>query len=810
MAAKLKNLENKQYSIRFTVLTAFLFVASLIVVFALSLNYFFSIKIAEKYAASHFTEIAEKTSESVLQLERRAINLSYAMQSNLAVKETINDLGNSDLIRRISSLMHQNDGIFSLFIGYPNGDYLEVSNLDASESMRQIWNANEKDRWVVTIIQQVNAERIKKTLYLDKQLEIQRSEEESTDYFSYNRPWYRNASSTIVNKTLPYKLSFSKHSAISYSIKTDNDFVVGSISLLSSVEKILKNMNFPETSASYIFDSNGTVHSNQRSNNAKLVKSSSGKVELPHSSILKYANNQAFHAGLGEIELNSEPYYLFVSPIQGFEDVNRKEFIALLVSKQEVIKPYESALQKITVIMLSILLLLTPLISLVVNLIVKPIHRLIAENDKVSNRDFGNVIYVPTAIKELHELSYSLVSMSKSICAYEESQKELLDSFIKLIAQAIDDKSPYTGGHCERVPKLAMMLADIASKKTTGVFEDFGFKNEIEWREFQVAAWLHDCGKITTPEHIVDKGSKLEAIYNRIHEIRMRFEVLLRDAEIDYWKNVHAAPENETVFKAKMESRQTQIKEDFAFVAACNVGGEFMEEQHVSRLHQIAQQTWTRYLDNRQGLSPVEEQCLGKVETNLPQTEYVLADKPEHITLRDELNKYEDSNFTLKPPKIKQNLGEIYNLSIGRGTLTAEDRFIINEHIISTIRMLEALPLPPELSRVPEYAGGHHEAINGSGYPRGLTGESLSIPARIMAIADIFEALTAADRPYKKAKTLSQSLNILKFMAKDGHIDKELFKLFIESQTYLTYANQYLMHEQIDDVNIDLLLEDLA
>ena len=510
-----------------------------------------------------------------------------------------------------------------------------------------------------------------------------------------------------------------------------------------------------------------------------------------------------------EIDLNNNPYYLFVKPIKGFEDINRQEYIGLLVSKQEVIAPYEKQLLISLAIMLTILLLITPIISFAVKLIVKPINRLIVENTKVSNREFDQVMYVPTYIQELHELSGSLVSMSKAICAYAESQKELLDSFIKLIAQAIDEKSPYTGGHCERVPKLAMLLAETASEQTTGPFKDFEIKTDEEWREFQVAAWLHDCGKITTPEHIVDKGSKLEAIYNRIHEIRMRFEVLLRDSEIEYWQKVNEQPKNENALKAEKDKKQNQIKEDFAFVAACNVGGEFMDDEQIDRLNQIAKTTWTRYLDNRLGLSPEEERSLNISETTLPQTENLLADKPEHISYRADTTKYDGFNFTLLPPKTKQNLGEIYNLSIRRGTLTDEDRFIINEHIISTIRMLETLPLPSELSNVPEYAGGHHEAINGNGYPRGLKGESLSIPARIMAIADIFEALTAADRPYKKAKTLSQSLNILKFMAKEGHIDKNLYQLFIQSEAYMTYAEQHLATEQIDEVDMNSLLEEI-
>ena len=153
-------------------------------------------------------------------------------------------------------------------------------------------------------------------------------------------------------------------------------------------------------------------------------------------------------------------------------------------------------------------------------------------------------------------------------------------------------------------------------------------------------------------------------------------------------------------------------------------------------------------------------------------------------------------------------MGEVYNLCIGRGTLTAEERFKINDHMVQTIIMLEQLPFPKHLKRVPEYAGGHHETMIGTGYPRRLTKADMSIPARAMAIADIFEALTAADRPYKKAKTLSESLRIMSFMKKDEHIDPDLFALFLETGVFSEYAEQYLLPEQIDEVDIDQYLVD--
>ncbi|MBF0426563.1 MAG: GAF domain-containing protein [Magnetococcales bacterium] len=384
-----------------------------------------------------------------------------------------------------------------------------------------------------------------------------------------------------------------------------------------------------------------------------------------------------------------------------------------------------------------------------------------------------------------------------------ESQKVLLESLIKLIAGAIDAKSPYTGGHCERVPELAVMLAEEAQKITDGPLAAFGFSSEDEWREFRIGAWLHDCGKVVTPEYVVDKATKLETIYNRIHEVRTRFEVLWRDAEIAHLRAV-AAGEAEGSSKERLAARRQQLVDDFAFVAECNIGGEFMDPKRVERLRGIASTTWQRHFDDRLGLSHEELKRFHAMPVpTLPTTEPLLADKPCHIIPRERrLSLDPKYGFQLKVPEHLYNLGEMYNLAIARGTLTEEERFKINEHTVQTIVMLEHLPLPKAMRRIPEYAGNHHETLIGTGYPRQLSKEQLSIPSRIMVIADIFEALTACDRPYKKPKTLSEAVKILSFFKKDQHIDPDLFNLFLTSGVYRRYGEKYLLREQLDEVDI--------
>ena len=386
-----------------------------------------------------------------------------------------------------------------------------------------------------------------------------------------------------------------------------------------------------------------------------------------------------------------------------------------------------------------------------------------------------------------------------------ESQEALLEGMIELTAGAIDSKSPYTGGHCARVPEAARMLAEAACNQTEGPFADFSM-DEQEWQAFHIASWLHDCGKVTTPEYVVDKAVKLETIANRIHEIRTRFEVLRRDAEIEYYRAV-ADGADPTQAADDRDARFARLDADFAFVAECNIGGETLDPAKVERIRKIASQTWTRHFDDRLGLSHDERlrKLRGGDPPPLPAVETLLADKPEHVVERQNADAPFGDNplgFQMDVPEHLYNFGEIYNLCIERGTLTAEERFKINDHIIQTIIMLSSLPWPRHLRRVPEIAGGHHEKMDGTGYPRRLNKDEMSVPARIMAIADIFEALTAADRPYKSAKTLSESIRIMAFMERDNHIDPELFRLFLQEGVHKAYADRFLQTDQIDEVDV--------
>lgn len=385
-----------------------------------------------------------------------------------------------------------------------------------------------------------------------------------------------------------------------------------------------------------------------------------------------------------------------------------------------------------------------------------------------------------------------------------KAQVDLLEAMIQVIAGAIDAKSPYTGGHCQRVPELTKMLAQAACDTHEGPFRDFNL-NEDQWQEVHVASWLHDCGKMTTPEFVVDKATKLETIYDRLHEIRMRFEVIKRDRQIAALQAIANGAEPAAV-QTELAQQLAQLDDDFAFIASCNEGSERMAPEKMQRVQQIAGYTWLRTLDDRLGIAWEERDRKSRQPApTLPVREALLSDRIDHRIERREQDRLAPDNiwdFKVQTPELLYNRGEIYNLCIERGTLTPEERYKINEHIIQTIIMLNRLPFPRHLANVPEIAGGHHEKMSGDGYPKRLKRHEMSPVARMMAVADIFEALTAADRPYKKGKKLSEAIAIMVRMKNEDHIDPDVFDLFMNSGIYLQYAQKYMEAELIDGVAV--------
>jgi HD-GYP domain-containing protein (c-di-GMP phosphodiesterase class II) len=364
----------------------------------------------------------------------------------------------------------------------------------------------------------------------------------------------------------------------------------------------------------------------------------------------------------------------------------------------------------------------------------------------------GNIVAFSETDQRLAESLASQAATALTKHQLIDGMKNLLESFIRLIATSIDEKSPYTGGHCKRVPELTMMLADAAARCDRGPLKDFAM-SEADRHELRLAGWLHDCGKITTPEWVMDKGTKLSGVFDRIGLIETRFALLKRDAEIALLRSVMSGVDR-NVAEQEYARSCACLDEEIAFLRRANTGGEFMRPEDQQRVHDIAARSWIAPDGSAQPL--------------------------------------------LSPDEVK-------HLTISKGTLSPEEREIINHHIVVTIRMLEELPFPKHLRRIPEFAGGHHERMDGKGYPKGLTRDQMSVQARVIGIADVFEALTASDRPYKKAMPLSQALAVLGRMKLEGNIDPDLFDVFIGEGVWLDYAKRFLPPEQIDVVEVAAL-----
>jgi len=319
--------------------------------------------------------------------------------------------------------------------------------------------------------------------------------------------------------------------------------------------------------------------------------------------------------------------------------------------------------------------------------------------------------------------------------------EKLLEAFLKSIIYAIEKKSSHTAGHIRRMVKLSVMIAE-AIKNDKSYFGEKTFSKD-EIKQINIAALMHDIGKLAIPEQIIDKATKLESIFDRIELVLMRIELVKKDAKI--------ALLQKEIDESTYQALEKELNGYAKIISKSNVGAEFTPNEHIEIFEELSKKTYA----------------------------------------------FNENTYTLLSED------EAYNLSVQRGTLTEEERNIINEHAKISVEILNKLPFPKKYKEIPQISGNHHEKINGKGYPQGLKGDEISFEARILAITDIYEALTASDRPYKKANPLSLAMKILYFMAKDGDLDKDIVKFFYKSGLYLEYAKLYLPKSSIDEVDVD-------
>jgi len=781
--------------IRTNILLHFLFILLSLSFVLIGVQYYFSEKMAREAINDTFHQTAEKIALTLEDKDRLSKEILYQLEDHPSVQFSVDAGLPFETIKHFIHTLKRYENMYAVYLGYGNGDFFEVINMHINQTIHRHYSAPPQTRWTVIKIYNTPQKRIREFIFLDKALHILSQREEPSSYHVTTRPWYQqamNAEKPVCSA--PYLFSNLKEKGITYSTKlTDRKTVLALDFTLQSMHHILRSLPYAQKGNIYLYGVDGLLISSS-------VKAQNRRKHQIEAMVKRGEINQ-----LKAIQENGLKHFAMVIPLSS--KFGGETYMGITADYSSIVTPYREKILYALAIALVLLLMFIPFTLYLTDHIVKPIKTLMAENEKIKARAFEQVEAVQTNIIELIELSDSQLTMSASIQKYQQQQEALLDAFIMLIADAIDAKSAYTGAHCKKVPVIATMLAKEADKNNTSAFKNFHFKNSEEWEAFERAAWLHDCGKITTPEYVVDKATKLETIYNRIHEIRTRFEVIWRDIEIDYYVRLLQG-ENSTELDTWKAKEQQRLLDDFAFIASCNLGAEFMSETKRKRIENIAKRTWLRHFDNHLGLAEEELARYDTPSSPLPAIEYLLYDGKEHLIERSNFDEkaYREQGFKMEVPQYLYNRGELYNLTLSKGTLTDEERFKINEHVIMTIKMLEQLPFPESMKAVPQIAGEHHENMDGTGYPRHLSREALSIPSRIMAIADIFEALTASDRPYKQAKTLSEALRIMYTMKKENHIDADLFDLFVRSGVYLDYAKSYLQESQIDEVDKESLL----
>jgi HD-GYP domain-containing protein (c-di-GMP phosphodiesterase class II) len=802
-----------QVSIAMTILVIIVALTAAIV----SSLYLVSSRVAEETAGQLFSAVADGLYERIENQMGWTLGLARLGAAQQGLDPLKGHGLDAPILPFMFTVLDERPSLYSLYYGLENGDFFQVIATRGDSLIVAAHGAPAGTRWIVRAISVQGPDRIQRWSFLDTgQALLGTAADQQPAFDPRRRPWYEAA-----KKSGEAELSkaYVFHSLARLGITASKRFAGGVFGVditLAGLDEFLKDQVVSPAGGLVIFDSDmRTLAMTPRLATDQAPLTPLGKIDHPMIRALVRIQAADRSADPGLSVAKHDGVRMMVHLAEWKTGGRQAIGIAVMAPTSDFTEHIRALQGEVVMLALACLVVFLIVSVFFARGLSVSVQALAEDALRIQNLDFSGDAPRPSHIIEFNDLGEAFSLMKQAIAdktrALTEAQEKLarlVESIIQLIASAIDAKSPYTGGHCERVPELALMLAEEAVKKSEGTLADFRFDTEEQWREFRIGAWLHDCGKLVTPEHIVDKATKLETIYNRIHEVRMRYEVLLRDADIVRLETVAAGGDPDEA-QAVCLGKKAKLLDDFRFIAECNLGSEDLSSEKIERLRKIAKTTWLRHIDDRRGLSHVEIQRFGDGPPRpLPAVETVLADKPWHIIPRDEgVNKdYTKQGFKVEVPKNLYNQGEIHNLSVVQGTLTEEDRFKIDEHIMLTIIMLEGLAFPKHLSRVPEYAGTHHETLDGSGYPRKLNADQLSVPSRIMAIADIFEALTAADRPYRKPTTLSEAVDMLHSFKIKGHIDPDLFDLFLTSGLYERYAERFLKPEQIDEVAIEQYL----
>lgn len=770
-------------SIRLTLVKTILFSGLLVTMVAIALQFYFSL-ISARDSISHKYQTESIYIKQMLKQEQQTAENYMALLADFKYL-IIGKQFSSEALPILANMMHKNPLYSSVYLGFPNGDlqqFIDLDNADnITQQMPETESESESARWLLISKSYQGKQSIIQYSYFDQSLTLVK-ERQSYKSDGAKLAWYQQAllaqSSPSIGKT--YAMTIAKTEAV---LALDVNSSSLSNSLKIETEQQDNNLN-----EFYVFIKNGTIlESNQSTTNTNItpVFSTSVLDELTqHSTNLNTLNS---------ITIEQTAYYAYVAKVDGANN-----YLAFLIPQKTL---FLSNIHQLIIVGLSGFILTLCLSWLFSSSLTRKLKMLLITVEEAKESRFKKLKTIETGITEFQQLNDLMVEMSYSIKNYQTKQKQQIESFIKLTAQAIGNKSPYTFEQANKVPELAWMLLKAVEESQLPVFNDFKLKNNDQQQSFRITAALHSYDKLTTTQTLVSKSTKLETTYNRIHEIRMRFEILWRDAEIYYYQTSKDHPEQNKSLKEGLIKQQLQLMRDFEFVANTNIGDQTMTEQDIQRLHQIGTQTWLRYFDDRLGLSSIEKMALSTQKQRLPAQEYLLSNKPEHVIQQHSKNESPETST------LRCNLGELYNLSIPLGTLTEEDKQQLNAYIVKTSSLLDDMPIMIKQHSVPQDLSAYHPALNDAVYLVNSGNKKLSIAEHILGITYIFEALTSINNPQHKIETMSNAIATMHQLAMDKRIDRHIFKLFLSSGIYLTYAKQFLYEQQIDEVDIQQYLD---
>ena len=766
-------------SIRFTLVKTILFSGLLVTMMVLVLQFYFNLISTRDSISQKYQTESTHIKQTLKQEQQTAEN--YLSLLGDVKHLVIGQKFSSEALPILASLLYKNPLYSSVYLGFPNGNLQQFIDLDNVDNIARQIPEIESAKWLLISKTYQGKQSIIQYSYFDQSFTLIK-ERQSYKSDGVKVAWYQQAllaqSSSSIGKT--------------YAIKLPKADAVLALDINSS--SLAKVLNTDTEQADddlheiRLFIKNGTIlESNQSTtdtNTMPIIESSVLDELTQHSTNLNT---------LDSITIGQTAYYAYVTKIAGANN-----YLAFLVPQKTLLL---SNMPNLIVIGLSGFILTLCLSWLFSLSLTRELKALLTVVEEAKENRFKKIKTVETDITEFRQLNDLMIEMSDAIKNYQAKQKLQIESFIKLTAQAIGNKSPYTFEQANKVPELAWMLLKAVEDSNSPIFKDFKLKNTDQQQSFRITAALHSYDKLTTTQTLVSKSTKLEAAYNRIHEIRMRFEILWRDAEIYYYQTSKDHPEQNKLLKEGLIKQQLQLMRDFEFVANANIGDKVTTEHDIHRLHQIGTQTWLRYFDDRLGLSSIEKMSLSTQKPKLPAQEYILCNKPEHLV--QQLNK----NESVAASTPRYNLGELYNLSIPLGTLTEEDKQQLNAFIIKTSSLLDDMPIMIKQHNVPQDLSNYHPALSDAVYLVNSGNKKLSIAEHILGITYIFEALTSVNNPQHKIETMSNAIAIMHQLAMDKRIDMHIFKLFLSSGIYLTYAKQFLYEQQIDEVDIQQYLD---